>query len=118
MVMTGSTMAYLWFNIPPAKFIMGETGAAGVLLTIGVVAILIDYIYILPIAGFILFLTPISAIVQVFSKKVFKRKVLKAAPLHHHLEAIGWERTQITMRYWLISIMTSALGLAIGLIFR
>jgi phospho-N-acetylmuramoyl-pentapeptide-transferase len=79
---------------------------------------LINYIYILPIAGFILFLTSFSAVIQVFSKKVFKRKVFLAAPLHHHLEAIGWERNQVTMRYWLISIMTSALGLAIGLIFR
>jgi phospho-N-acetylmuramoyl-pentapeptide-transferase len=118
MVLAGSTMAFLWYNIPPAKFFMGDTGTVGGLLIVGVVAILINYIYILPIAGFILFLTSFSAVIQVFSKKVFKRKVFLAAPLHHHLEAIGWERNQVTMRYWLISIMTSALGLAIGLIFR
>jgi phospho-N-acetylmuramoyl-pentapeptide-transferase len=118
MVMVGSTVAYLWYNIPPSKFILGDTGTVGILLTLGVVAILIDYVYILPIAGFVLFATSISAIVQVGSKKFFKRKVLLAAPLHHHLEAIGWKRNQITMRYWLISIMTSVLGLAIGLVFR
>lgn len=118
MVMTGSTLAYMWFNIAPAKFFMGDTGTVGILLTLGVVAILINYIYILPIAGFILILTSLSAIIQVFSKKIFKRKVFLAAPLHHHLEAIGWQKSQITFRYWMISIFTSILGLVIGLIFK
>jgi phospho-N-acetylmuramoyl-pentapeptide-transferase len=118
MVMAGSTTAYLWFNIPPAKFVMGDTGTVGILLTIAVVAILTDYIYILPIAGLMLFISSGSAIIQIFSKKVFKKKVFLAAPFHHHLEAIGWTRTQVTMRYWLISIMLSALGLAVGLLFR
>ena len=85
---------------------------------LGVVAFLINAVYILPIAGFMLVLTSGSAIIQIFSKKVFKRKVFLAAPLHHHLEAIGWERNQITMRYWLVSIMCSVLGLAIGLLVR
>jgi phospho-N-acetylmuramoyl-pentapeptide-transferase len=118
MVMVGAMTAYLWYNIPPAKFTMGETGAVGILLTLGVVAFLINAVYILPIAGFMLVLTTGSDVIQIFSKKVFKRKVFLAAPLHHHLEAIGWERNQITMRYWLISIMCSVLGLAIGLLVR
>jgi phospho-N-acetylmuramoyl-pentapeptide-transferase len=118
MVMAGSTTAFLWFNIPPAKFFMGDTGTVGILLTIAVVAILTDYIYILPIAGLMLFVSSSSAIIQIFSKKVFKKKVFLAAPFHHHLEAIGWTKTQVTMRYWLISIMMSTLGLAIGLLFR
>ena len=117
MVIAGSTMAYLWYNIPPAKFYMGDTGTVGLLLTIAVVAILIDFLYILPIAGFILYITEFSAVIQVLSKKIFKKKIILAAPLHHHLEAIGWKRNQITMRYWLVSIMTSTLGLAIGLLF-
>ncbi|MEM1312328.1 MAG: hypothetical protein AAGF07_02600 [Patescibacteria group bacterium] len=116
MVMVGTMTAYLWYNIPPAKFTMGETGAIGVLLTLGVVSFLIDAVYILPIAGFMLVLTSASAVIQILSKKIFKRKILLAAPLHHHLEAIGWQRNQITMRYWLISIMCSVLGLAIGLL--
>lgn len=118
MVMVGALTAYLWYNIPPAKFIMGDTGAVGSLLTLGVVAFLIDAIYILPIAGIMLVVTSFSATVQVASKKFFKRKVFKAAPFHHHLEAIGWQRNQITMRYWLISIMSSVIGLAIGLLVR
>ncbi|NJL96876.1 hypothetical protein HC864_03640 [Candidatus Gracilibacteria bacterium] len=116
MVVVGAMAAYLWFNIPPAKFYMGDTGTMGLLLTIGVVAFLIDAVYVLPVAGFILVVTEGSVVIQLFSKKFFKRKVFKAAPLHHHLEAIGWLRHQVTMRYWLISIMSSVVGLALGLL--
>jgi phospho-N-acetylmuramoyl-pentapeptide-transferase len=118
MVMAGASTAFLWYNIPPAKFYMADTGTDGILLTIGVIAILTDYVYILPIAGLMLVLTSGSVIIQLFSKKFFKRKIFQAAPLHHHLQAIGWERNQVTMRYWLISIMMSALGVAIGLLFQ
>lgn len=118
MVLMGSTAAYLWYNIPPARFYMGDTGTMGILLTLGVVAFLIDALYVLPIAGFLLVITEGSVIIQTLSKKLFKRKIFLAAPLHHHLEAIGWARHQVTMRYWLISIMTSALGLALGLLLR
>ena len=117
MVMVGSMAAYLWYNIPPAKFYMGDTGTMGILATLGVVAIMTDTIYILPIAGLILLLTEGSVVIQTLSKKFLKRKVFLAAPLHHHLEAIGWTKSQITMRYWLISIMSSVLALAIGLLY-
>jgi phospho-N-acetylmuramoyl-pentapeptide-transferase len=118
MVIVGSLAAYLWYNIPPAKFYMGDTGIMGLLLTLGVVAILLDVVYVLPIAGLVLVITEGSVIIQVLSKKFFKRKVFLAAPLHHHLESIGWLRHQVTMRYWLISIMASAVGFALGLILR
>jgi phospho-N-acetylmuramoyl-pentapeptide-transferase len=118
MVIVGTMAAYLWYNIPPARFYMGDTGIMGLLLTLGVVAILLDVVYVLPIAGLVLVLTEGSVIIQVFSKKFFKRKVFLAAPLHHHLEAIGWLRHQVTMRYWLISIMSSVVGLALGLLLR
>lgn len=118
MVMVGAITAYLWFNIAPAKFIMGDTGAVGVLLTLGVVAFLIDAVYVVPIAGFLLVLTSASDVIQIFSRKVFKKKVFLAAPFHHHLEAIGWSKNQIVIRYWLTSIICSVLGLALGLIVR
>ncbi len=118
MVIVGAMAAYLWFNIPPAKFYMGDTGIMGLLLTLGVVAIFMDVVYILPIAGIMLVLTEGSVVLQVFSKKLFKKKIFHAAPLHHHLEHIGWLRHQVTMRYWLISIMGSVVGLALGLLFR
>jgi phospho-N-acetylmuramoyl-pentapeptide-transferase len=118
MVMIGSMVAYLWYNITPAKFILGDSGAIAIVLTLGVVSILINMVYILPIAAIMPVLTAGSNIVQIFSKKVFKRKVLLAAPLHHHLEAIGWSKNQIVMRYWLVSILSSATALVLGLIFR
>ena len=118
MVMIGSMMAYLWYNISPAKFILGDSGAIAIVLTLGVVSILIDMVYILPIAAIMPILTAGSNIVQIFSKKVLKRKVFHAAPLHHHFEAAGWSKNQIVIRYWLISLFSSSLALALGLIFR
>jgi phospho-N-acetylmuramoyl-pentapeptide-transferase len=118
MVIVGCMAAYLWFNISPAKFFMGETGAVGILMTIAVVAIITDYLYLLPIAGLILYITTGSAVIQVFSKKVFKKKAFLVAPLHHYFEAIGWSRNQIVLRYWVVSWITSAIALAIGLAFR
>ena len=117
-VILGSLVAYLWFNIPPAKVYMGETGMMGLLVTLAVIAIIIDAVYVLPIAGLMLVLTSASVLGQLFSKKFFKRKILLAAPLHHHFEALGISRVQITLRYWLISVIMSILGLAVGLIFR
>jgi len=115
MVIVGSTTAYLWFNLPPAKFYLSDTGSVGLLLTLGVTAILLDYIYLLPIAGIMLFLTLVSAVIQVFSKKVFKRKVFLAAPLHHHFEALGYDRNQITFSYWAITIVFSIIAFWIGI---
>lgn len=116
-VMTGALVAYLWYNIPPAKFFMGDTGSTPLLLVLGTVAMLIDKLFVLPIAGFLLFATMLSALIQVISKKLRKgKKVFLAAPLHHHLEAKGWPRHQVTMRYWLISLMVSVIGFALGLL--
>jgi phospho-N-acetylmuramoyl-pentapeptide-transferase len=117
MVMLGATGAFLWFNIPPAKFFMGDTGTVGLLMTLGVVAITTDFLYVLPIAGLVLFLTSGSAIIQVLSKKIFKRKVFLAAPLHHHFEAMGFARNKITLAYWGVSFVMSCLGLFVGLWF-
>ena len=117
MVIVGSMVAYLWYNIPPAQFYMGDTGMMGLLLCLGVIAFLTDRLYVLPIAGIMLVLTEGSVIIQVLSKKLRGgKKVFKAAPLHHHLEAIGWTRGQITMRYWLVSAIASAIAFAIALI--
>jgi len=118
MVMTGTMCAYLWFNLPPAKFYMGDTGSTGILITLAVVAIILDKVYLLPIVGFLLYLTVASDIIQIFSKKFFKRKVFLAAPIHHHFEAKGIPRHVVTMSYWAISCVCSAVALVIGLIIR
>jgi phospho-N-acetylmuramoyl-pentapeptide-transferase len=118
MVIVGAMTAYLWYNISPAKFFMGDTGSLALVLTLGSVAILIDKVYILPLVAIMPILTALSNVIQLLSKKFLKRKVFLAAPLHHHLEAIGWTRSQIVFRYCTVTLFCSILGLVLGLLFR
>ena len=115
-VIVGANLAFLWFNIPPARFYMGETGTIGLTATLAVVAFLTDSLLVLPIIGGLLVLEAGSAIVQITSKKLFKRKVFLCAPIHHHLEAKGWGRDKIVMRFWIIGIILAVIGTAIRLL--
>ena len=115
-VVAGGILAFLWFNIPPARFYMGETGILGLTTTITVVAFLTDAIVVLPIIAFPLFAASGSAIIQMISRKYFKKKVFKIAPIHHHFEAIGWPSYKVTMRFWVISIVFAIIGMVIALI--
>lgn len=114
-VIAGTLIAFLWFNIPPAKFYMGETGMIGLTATLAVVAFLSNSVLVLPIIAGLLVLEAGSVIIQLFAKKIFGRKVFRCAPFHHHLEALGWQPQQITMRFWLISIALAIIGIAIRL---
>lgn len=115
-VMIGALLAFLWFNIPPAAFYMGETGILGLTTTLTVVAVLTDAVAVLPIIALPLYATSVSAIVQVASKKYRGKKVLRAAPLHHHFEALGWTQAQVTMRYWVVSAVVAVIGMVIMLV--
>lgn len=115
-VIIGGLLAFLWFNIPPARFYLGETGMLGLTVTLAIVAFLTREVLLIPIIAFPLFITSLSSSVQMFSKKYFGKKVLRIAPLHHHFEAIGWPRYKVTMRYWVIAIITSILGTIIALL--
>ncbi|MFH1246598.1 MAG: hypothetical protein V1489_02370, partial [Candidatus Liptonbacteria bacterium] len=112
-VIIGSLLTYLWFNVHPAKFYMGETGIMGLTVTLAVIAFLTNSVLLLPIIGFVLVLESASVILQLASKKFLKRKILLSAPIHHHLQALGWPESQVTMRFWIISAVSSALGLVI-----
>lgn len=112
----GTILAFLWFNVFPARFFMGDTGAMSLGMMLAVMAFLTNTVYILPFVGFILLLEALSTVVQIFSKKVFKKKVFLIAPIHHHFEAMGWPETKVTMRFWIISAITSAIGLSLFLI--
>lgn len=114
----GAVLAYTWFNIYPARFFMGQVGSTALGATLGVIAMLTDSVFVLPIIGLVFVLEAGSSAVQIFSKKVFKRKLFRSAPLHHHLEAIGWPETKVTMRLWVIGAITGCVGLLIGLIAR
>jgi len=117
-VIAGSLLSFLWFNFYPARFIMGDTGAVSLGTTLGVVALLTNTVLVLPFAVFIYFIESGSVIIQLFSKKVFKRKVFLAAPIHHHFEAKGWPETKVTVRFWIVNGLMACLGLLIGIIGR
>lgn len=117
-VVTGAIGAFLWFNIPPARFYMGETGILGLTTALTVVAFLTDAVLVLPIIALPLVLDAASVITQLFSKKFFGRKVFLVSPLHHHFEAIGWPHYKVTMRAWVLSAVSAIVGMVIQLLGR
>ncbi len=115
-VITGGILAFLWFNVPPAKFYMTEVGYNALSFTLVVIAFMTHTVLLLPIIAFPLFITLVTTILQVISIRIFKKRLLKIAPLHHHFEALGWETSQIVMRYWIISIIFGIFGLVLAVI--
>jgi len=115
-VITGATLAFLWFNINPAKFFMGDTGSISLGATMGVIAMLTEQTLILPIIGIIFVIETLSVIIQITSKKLFKRKVFLIAPIHHHFEKKGWKETTVVMRFWIIGGIFTVFGTILGLI--
>lgn len=114
-VIVGALAAFLWFNVPPAIFYMGDTGALSLGATLGVIAMLTDQVLILPLIGFIFVIETISIIIQLISKKLFKKKVFLSAPVHHHFEAKGWPESKVVMRFWILGGFATALGLILSL---
>ncbi|MFA6493363.1 MAG: phospho-N-acetylmuramoyl-pentapeptide-transferase [Patescibacteria group bacterium] len=114
----GALLAFLWFNIYPARFIMGDTGSMALGATLGVIAFLTNTVVVLPFIGFIFMIEALSVMIQITSKKLFKRKVFLSAPIHHHLEALGWPEPKVTMRFWVISAVMAVIGMMIALVGR
>ncbi len=118
----GALLAFLWFNVPPARFWMTETGTMGLTLTIAAIAFMTDTLgegrglVALPVIALLLVATVASNILQVLSKRFRGKKIFKIAPLHHHFEAIGWPGYKVTMRYWILSIILAFLGVSIALL--
>ena len=117
-VVLGSLLAFLWFNIPPARFYMGESGFMALTASLTVIAVLTDSVLVLPVIGCLLFVESGSVIIQLLSKRWRDKKVFLIAPIHHHFEAIGWPPYKVTMRFWIISVITAILGMTIALIGR
>jgi len=119
----GGIMAFLWFNIPPARFYMSETGTMALTLALVMVAFLSDRrgmgagMRVLPIIAFPLVVTVFSNIIQMISKK-FRRgkKIFLITPLHHHFEALGWPAYKVTMRFWVLSVVFAVVGLIVAFI--
>lgn len=118
----GGIMAFLWFNIPPARFWMTETGSMSLTLTLAVIVFMTDSlgdghgISLFPIVGLLLIVTVLSNVLQVTYRKCTGKKLLRIAPLHHHFEAIGWPSYKVTMRYWIISIFCAIFGIILAAI--
>lgn len=115
MAVSGGLLAFLWYNIPPARFFLSETGTMGLTGTLVVIAFLTKAVVVLPIIALPLIVTALSSIIQIFSKRIFGKKVFKVAPLHNHFQAIGWPSYKVTMRYWVISLIVALLGVIISL---
>lgn len=110
----GALLAFLWYNIYPARFFMGDTGSMSLGITIGIIAMLTNTALLLPFFAIILVIESLSVIIQISSRKLrHGKKVFRSTPIHHHFEALGWPESQITMRFWIISAMSCALGLVI-----
>ncbi len=118
----GGIMAFLWFNIPPARFWMTETGSMALTLTLAVIVLTTDSlgdghgISLFPVVGLLLIATVGSNVLQVLYRKTTKKKLFRIAPLHHHFEAIGWPSYKVTMRYWIISIFCAIFGIILAAI--
>jgi len=115
-VITGTLFTFLWFNIPPARFYMGETGIFGLTTVLSVVAFLTDSVFVLPIIAGLLVLETGSVIIQLLSKKFRKKKIFLSTPIHHHFEAIGWPQYKVTMRAWIVGIVLAIIGVAVRLL--
>lgn len=112
---SGALLAFLWFNIYPARFFMGDTGAVSLGLTLGVVAMLTNSVIAFFFIVFIYWLESGSVVIQLVSKKFFRRKVFLAAPVHHHFEALGWPEPKIVMRAWVFTVITATVGTIIAI---
>lgn len=117
-VILGALLAFLWFNIPPARFYMGESGILGLTTSLTVIAFLTDSVFVLPVIGFILVVEVASVVIQMASKRFRGEKVFLIAPIHHHFEAKGWPPYKVTMRFWVVSVVVAIVGMAIALIGR
>src|SRR3989344_7700602 len=112
----GAPLAFLWFNIYPARFFMGDTGAFALGATLAVLAFLTNTVLLLPIIGFVFVIEAASSLLQRFSKQYWGRRIFRIAPLHHHFEAVGWPETKVTMRFWVVAAVMATIGMVIGLI--
>lgn len=111
----GALLAYLWFNIFPARFFMGDVGSFALGTSLGVVAMLTNSFFLLPVIGIVFVVEAGSSLLQIASKKLFHRKIFISAPIHHHLEASGWPETKVTMRFWVIAVVASFMGVFLAL---
>ncbi len=112
-VVSGALLAFLWFNVHPARFFMGDTGSMGLGVLLSIVAFLTNSVLLLPLIGFVFVIEALSYFIQIFWRILFKKKFFLSAPIHHHLEALGWPEAKITMRFWILSSIAGIMAIII-----
>ena len=108
----GSALGFLWFNAPPAKVFMGDTGSLAMGSAIGSLAVIVKHEIVLAIIGGMFVLETLSVIIQVLSFKLTGKRIFRMAPLHHHFEKKGWAESTIVIRFWIITVVLALIGLA------
>ena len=108
----GACLGFLWYNAPPAKIFMGDTGSLSLGGSLGAIAIVSKHEIVLAIIGGLFVLETVSVIIQVVSFKLTGRRIFQMAPLHHHFEKKGWAESTVVIRFWIISIILALIGLA------
>lgn len=115
-VCVGAIAAFLWHNVPPALFFMGDTGSLALGGALAVIAMMIDQALVLPLIGFVFVVEMLSVIIQLTSKKLRGgKKIFRSAPIHHHFEALGWGESKVTMRLWIVGSFMAVIGIIVGL---
>lgn len=114
--LVGVLLSYLWFNIYPARFFMGDIGSFAFGTTLAVVAIMLNAVMLIPVIGLVFVVEVSSVVLQLLSKKIRKKKIFRSAPIHHHFEAIGWPETKVTMRFWVLGQVCAVLGLLLAVL--
>jgi phospho-N-acetylmuramoyl-pentapeptide-transferase len=108
----GACLGFLWFNAPPAKIFMGDTGSLSLGGSLGAVGIITKHEIVLAITGGLFVLEALSVVVQVISFKLTGKRIFRMAPIHHHFEKKGWPESTVVVRFWIISIILAMIGLA------
>jgi phospho-N-acetylmuramoyl-pentapeptide-transferase len=115
-VIIGALLAFLWFNIPPARFYMGDTGAMSLGVTLGIIAMLTNNALLLIPIGSVFLVESLSVILQTLSKRIRGKKIFLSSPIHHHFQAIGWPEAKVVMRFWVIAGIGATIGMIIFLL--
>ncbi len=115
--MIGALLAFLWFNVFPARVIMGDTGALALGATLATVALMLNQMLILPVIGFVFVIETASVMIQLtYYRLTHGRRIFRASPLHIHLELLGWHENEVTQRFWIVSMLAGVAGLALAFI--
>ena len=110
--MIGAGLGFLWYNAPPAKIFMGDTGSLALGGALGAVAVATKHEIVLAIVGGLFVLETLSVMIQVVSFKLTGRRVFRMAPIHHHFEKLGWSESTVVIRFWIVAVVLALIGLA------